>query len=84
MKNTNVKTIKFCDAKDLFQCENVNKLTFYPPSEFQGPFNGLQCVFGLIVFIMSCTPPKKPYFAEPLISKAYWGSSIRETQHVAV
>ena len=33
---------------------------------------------------MSCTLPKKPDFSEPLISKAYYGSGIRKTQHVAV
>ena len=33
---------------------------------------------------MSCTLPKKPDFSKPLISKAYWGSGTRETQHVAV
>ena len=34
--------------------------------------------------LMPCTLPKTPDFSEPLISKAYQGSSARETQHVAV
>ena len=33
---------------------------------------------------MLCTLPKKHDFSEPLISKAYWGSGTRETQHAAV